>query len=192
MHTFIYSNNRVAKIATANGDILWQQNISKLQKYAHGAVTDFRAGDTFLYIGGHGTLICLNQKDGQTVWVNNLKGWGYYFVTLANNISNFLYIFSYNKLAKINKANGQIIWQIKVAKNNWAHGAVADLKLQNNQLLLGITGYVYSYAEATGALLWQNQLKGWGHYFVSIVNTGNAQEAAQQQINARAAAALAV
>jgi hypothetical protein len=37
-----------------------------------------------LFIGATGILVCLRTKDGSLVWKNELKGWGYSFVSLAN------------------------------------------------------------------------------------------------------------
>jgi hypothetical protein len=31
-----------------------------------------------------GILLCLSAKDGALIWKNELKGWGYNFVSMAN------------------------------------------------------------------------------------------------------------
>ena len=40
--------------------------------------------DDKLFIGISGILVCLRTKDGSLVWKNELKGWGYQFISLAN------------------------------------------------------------------------------------------------------------
>lgn len=40
--------------------------------------------DNKIFIGSSGILLCLSTKDGSLIWKNELKGWGYNFVSLAN------------------------------------------------------------------------------------------------------------
>ena len=37
-----------------------------------------------IYVGSSGILLCLSTKDGSLIWKNELKGWGYSFVNMAN------------------------------------------------------------------------------------------------------------
>lgn len=82
---FIFSNGRVAAIDKKTGDIIWE---IKMKQYA-GRSMSFSYGQIFaedgkVYVGSAGMLFCLNAKDGSLLWKNELKGWGYQFVALAN------------------------------------------------------------------------------------------------------------
>ncbi len=82
---YILCNGRVAAIDKANGNIIWE---IKLKEYAKGsysyAVGQINMENDKLYIGISGVLFCLNAKDGSLVWVNELKGWGYSYVSMGN------------------------------------------------------------------------------------------------------------
>jgi glucose dehydrogenase len=82
---FILSNGRVAAINKKNGEIVWEV---KLKQYVTnsmaGSVGQINVEENKIYIGVAGILLCLNTKDGALIWKNELKGWGYYFVSMAN------------------------------------------------------------------------------------------------------------
>jgi len=82
---FIFSNSKVAAIDKKTGDITWEiklkQYAGRSMSYSYGQIF---AEDGKLYIGSSGMLFCLNAKDGSLLWKNELKGWGYQFVALAN------------------------------------------------------------------------------------------------------------
>jgi outer membrane protein assembly factor BamB len=82
---FIFSNGKVAAINKKDGSIIWEiklkQYVKATMSYAVGQIS--LEGDK-LYIGVSGILICLKAKDGSLVWINELKGWGYGFVSMAN------------------------------------------------------------------------------------------------------------
>lgn len=82
---FILSNGRVAAIDKKTGDIAWEV---KLKEYVKTSLS-YAIGQIFLeegklYIGVSGILICLSAKDGSFLWKNELKGWGYSFISIAN------------------------------------------------------------------------------------------------------------
>lgn len=82
---YIMSNGRVAAIDKKNGEIVWEvklkEYIGSSVAYAVGQI--YTEGDN-LYIGVYGILLCLAAKDGSLKWKNELKGWGYHFVSMAN------------------------------------------------------------------------------------------------------------
>lgn len=82
---YILSNGRVASINKKDGSINWEV---KLRQYLTNGMS-FTFGqisfeDNKLFIGSSGMLLCLNAKDGSLLWKNELKGWGYSFVSMAN------------------------------------------------------------------------------------------------------------
>ena len=87
-HLFILSNGRVAAIDKKNGEIKWE---IKLKEYV-GSKMSMTLGQLVveedkLYVGGSGIVLCMNARDGSLIWKNELKGWGYNFVSMAN-VSN--------------------------------------------------------------------------------------------------------
>lgn len=82
---FILSNGRVAAIDKKTGEIAWEV---KLKEYIKTTLS-YTVGQIFLeddklYIGVSGILLCLSAKDGSFRWKNELKGWGYSFISIAN------------------------------------------------------------------------------------------------------------
>lgn len=82
---FILSNGRVAAIDRKSGEIAWEVKLRQYTKsslsYAVGQIV--LEGDK-LIIGVSGILFCLSAKDGSLIWKNELKGWGYSFISIAN------------------------------------------------------------------------------------------------------------
>lgn len=81
---YILSNGRVAAISKKDGSIIWEVKIKEhLTAMSHtpGQIT---VEDDKIYIGASGIMLCLSTKDGSLIWKNELKGWGYQFVSMAN------------------------------------------------------------------------------------------------------------
>ncbi len=87
---FILSNGRVAAINKKDGQIIWE---IKLRQYLSSssvanAVGQIAVEDNKIYVGVSGILLCISTKDGALIWKNELKGWGYQFVNMANVNNN--------------------------------------------------------------------------------------------------------
>ena len=84
-HLFILSNGKVAAINKKDGQIVWEV---KLSTYAGNslafAIGQITVEDNNIYIGCAGIVLCLSTRDGSLIWKNELKGWGYQFVSMAN------------------------------------------------------------------------------------------------------------
>lgn len=84
-HLFICSNGRVAAINKKTGDVVWEV---KIKEYIKGSFSysyaQISVEDNKIFVGTSGILLCLSTKDGSLIWKNELKGWGYGFVSLAN------------------------------------------------------------------------------------------------------------
>ncbi len=82
---FILSNGRVAAIDKKTGEIAWEVKLKEYIKTTLSyAVGQIFLEDDKLYIGVSGILLCLSAKDGSFHWKNELKGWGYSFISIAN------------------------------------------------------------------------------------------------------------
>ncbi|MFN8251223.1 MAG: PQQ-binding-like beta-propeller repeat protein [Ferruginibacter sp.] len=81
---YILSKGRVAAISKKDGSIIWEVKLKEYvgsgSAYSFGQITA-EAGK--IYVGTTGILVCLDAKDGSLVWKNDLKGWGYGFVSIA-------------------------------------------------------------------------------------------------------------
>jgi len=81
---FILCRGRVAAIDKKDGSIVWEV---KLNAYITGvaqAIGQLQVEGDKIFVGSKGILLCLSTKDGALLWKNELKGWGYGFVSLAN------------------------------------------------------------------------------------------------------------
>jgi len=82
---YILSNGKVAAINKKNGEIIWEV---KLKQYLTTKVTmaigQISVEENKIFVGAAGILLCLSTKDGSLIWKNELKGWGFNFVSIAN------------------------------------------------------------------------------------------------------------
>lgn len=95
---YIYSNGKVAALNKKDGSIVWEINLNTYVSYTRHAVGQITVEDGKLFISVSGRVICLSAKDGALLWANELKGWGYYFVSMAN-VSNEANVASANASA---------------------------------------------------------------------------------------------
>lgn len=84
-YLFILSNGRVSAINKKDGQIIWE---IKLRQYLSSSVTNavgqISVEDNKIFVGISGILLCISTKDGALIWKNELKGWGFEFVSIAN------------------------------------------------------------------------------------------------------------
>lgn len=82
---FIFSNGRVAAIDKKTGNINWEIKIKEYlgsgMRYYYGQIS---VEDDKLFVASSGMLLCISAKDGSFIWKNELKGWGYQFISMAN------------------------------------------------------------------------------------------------------------
>ena len=75
----------MAAISKKDGQIIWEV---KLRQYLSSAVSltigQINVEGNNIFVGGSGILLCLSTKDGSLIWKNELKGWGFQFVSMAN------------------------------------------------------------------------------------------------------------
>lgn len=99
---------------------------------------------------------------------------------------NYLFIFSNGKVAAINKADGQIAWEVKL-KDYLTNATVlmyGQISVEGDKIFVGSSGILLCLSTKDGALIWKNELKGWGYQFVSLANTtDNASIAAIQTLS---------
>ena len=82
---FLLSKGKVAAINKKDGTIVWQVTLKDYVKtISSHAIGQIQVEGDKLYIGIYGILVCISAKDGSLIWSNELKGWGFQFVTIAN------------------------------------------------------------------------------------------------------------
>lgn len=80
---YILSNGRVAALDKNTGEMIWEirlKNYVKVSSYTYGQI--IAEGDR-LFVSISGIALCLSAADGSLIWKNELKGWGYSFVSMA-------------------------------------------------------------------------------------------------------------
>lgn len=100
---------------------------------------------------------------------------------------NKFYILSNGRVAAIDKKSGEITWEVKLRKYTKAtlSYAVGHIVLENDKLIIGVSGILLCLSAKDGSLIWKNELKGWGYAFVSIANADVGANA-QHQLNTSA------
>ena len=86
---YILSNGRVAAINKKDGQIIWE---IKLRQYLNSSITNaigqISVENDKIFVGVSGIVLCISTKDGALIWKNELKGWGFQFVSIANVNNN--------------------------------------------------------------------------------------------------------
>jgi glucose dehydrogenase len=106
--------------------------------------------------------------------------------------TNLLFILSNGRVAAINKKTGDTVWEVKLKQHvtNSMLDSVGQINVEDNKIYVGVAGILFCLSAKDGALIWKNELKGWGYYFVSMANVNN--EAAGAAAKASAEATVAV
>lgn len=83
-HFYILSHGRVAAINKKDGSIVWEIKLKAYYKNGSGfGYGQISVEGTNLFVAVSGVLFCLSTKDGSLIWLNELKGWGYNFISIA-------------------------------------------------------------------------------------------------------------
>ena len=82
-YLYIFSYGRIAKIKKYDGEIIWETKLT-VGSIKWASVASIQLDGDNLYIGGSGVLICVKESDGSVVWSNPLKGWGFNYISFAN------------------------------------------------------------------------------------------------------------
>jgi outer membrane protein assembly factor BamB len=104
-----------------------------------------------------------------------------------------LYILSGGRVAAIEKETGTIKWEVKLKEyvsSSYA-GSIGQIVAEDNKLYISVTGIVLCLSAKDGALIWKNELKGWGYKYVSMANTGSEAAAISAQAAVHVATTVA-
>jgi outer membrane protein assembly factor BamB len=104
-----------------------------------------------------------------------------------------LYILSGGRVAAIEKETGFIQWEVKLkayVSSSYAN-SIGQIVAEDNKLFISVAGIVLCLNAKDGALIWKNELKGWGYKYVSMANTGSEAAAISAQAAAHVATTVA-
>ena len=111
-----------------------------------------------------------------------------------NNLQmeDLVYVGFSKKVIALDRYTGTVVWDWKSPKGSGFPSILVD----GDRLIVSVQGYTYCLEPTTGALVWENELKGYGTGIPSLASvrgtstsqTGAAATAAAQQAAAAAAA----
>ena len=107
-------------------------------------------------------------------------------------IEDLVFVGFNKKVIALDRYNGTVVWDWKSPKGSGFPSIMVD----GDRLIVSVQGYTYCLEPITGALVWENELKGYGPGIPSLASvrgtstppTGAAAAAAAQQAAAAAAA----
>jgi outer membrane protein assembly factor BamB len=105
------------------------------------------------------------------------------------HINDVVFVGFNKQIIALDRYTGEKIWDWKSPKGTGYPAAILD----GDRLVVSVLGYTYCLEPTTGALVWENELKGHGTGIASIVSIrgGSSGGAASQQAADAAAAAAA-
>ena len=194
---YIGTGRFVAAIHPQTGEERWR---TKLPHGGGSIVTTLIAKDT-LFAGHWGHVYCLDRRDGELIWANDLPRMGHHPVMLAADFAMArqpkLYIGTSRFVAALDPQTGEEIWRVKLPHSG---SPIVSLILEKNSLFAGHGGYLYRLDKRTGSIVWENGLRRMGYHPVLPAMEGAASSSAaaaaaghraEQQRRAAATAAAA-
>ena len=108
---------------------------------------------------------------------------------MANQlIEDLVYVGFNRRVIALDRYTGEKIWDWKAAKGSGFPSILVD----GDRLIVSVQGYTTCLEPITGAVVWENELKGYGTCIPSIASIrGNAHGGPAAQAAAEAAAAAA-
>lgn len=77
---YIGSNGKLAAINPQNGEIIWQVKLTS----SFNSDVSIIEKDNYLFVGCYGKIYGVNKQNGEILWTNELSGWGYGNIGIAN------------------------------------------------------------------------------------------------------------
>lgn len=83
------------------------------------------------------------------------------------SVDDLVFVGFNSRIAALDRLTGEIVWSWKSPKGS---GFVA-LLLENDRLVVSVSGYTYALDPVTGEVLWTNLLQGFGYGIPCLVST---------------------
>ncbi len=84
---------------------------------------------------------------------------------------SFIFVGLNSRVAALDRATGQMQWQWRAPKPH-SGGYVSLLPLDDQRLIVSVSGYTYCLDPRTGAQVWANDLPGFGSQVASLGAAG--------------------
>lgn len=82
-------------------------------------------------------------------------------------ISDLVFVGFNSRVIAMDRISGEVVWTWKSPKGSSQHVAVM---LDDDQLIVSISGYMYALDAETGEALWFNELSGMGYGIPSLTS----------------------
>jgi hypothetical protein len=73
------------------------------------------------------------------------------------DLADLVFVGFNSRVAALDKQTGKLVWSWRAP-----HGGYVTLLYESGVLLAAINGYIYGLRPDTGAVLWHNEMKGFG------------------------------
>jgi len=107
---------------------------------------------------------------------------------MANRVEELVFVGFNKQVIALDRYTGDKVWDWKSSKGSGYPAVILD----GDRLIVSVSGYTYCLEPTTGAVVWENELKGFGTGIASIVSVRGCSSggaASQQAANAAAASA---
>jgi outer membrane protein assembly factor BamB len=154
-------------IDVATGRELWSAPIASILKNGWGdgpRGTPAADGEHVYTLGGQGTLICANAKDGKVLWKKTMDelggkipGWGYTESVYVDDKNVYCTPGgSKGALAALNKSNGNVVWQSKDFTTGAQYSSIVPAEIAGTKQLIQRTMTdLVGVAANDGKLIWK-------------------------------------
>jgi outer membrane protein assembly factor BamB len=158
----------VLALSEKDGELLWSTPIGEASEaggFRGPRSTPTVDGNRLYALGARGELVCLEVKDGKSVWSKNLRkdfggsvgGWGYCESVLIDGDKLICTPGGKTALVALKKKNGDVIWKATVPGNDhadYSSAIVAEIR-GVKQYVQFMGGGVVSVAATDGKFLWR-------------------------------------
>jgi outer membrane protein assembly factor BamB len=105
---------------------------------------------------------------------------------VTKKLNDLVYVGFNRNIMALDRYTGELSWSWKSPKGSGYPALILD----EDRLIVSVSGYTYCLEPTTGAIVWENELKGFGTGISSLVSVRGGSSggyAAQQQADAAAA-----
>jgi len=161
------NSEQLIAIDVATGKELWSAPIASILKNGWGdgpRGTPAADGEHVYTLGGQGTLICANAKDGKVLWKKTMDelggkipGWGYTESVYVDDKNVYCTPGgSKGALAALNKSNGNVVWQSKDFTAGAQYSSIVPAEIAGTKQLIQRTMTdLVGVAANDGKLIWK-------------------------------------
>lgn len=167
--TGINSDNAdMLSVYDMNGNLIWRKNYGNAwnKTYPESRCTPTIEKDKIFLIGGLGDLVCLNLKDGKTIWrrkpLDDFKGKYKHFgiaesVLLTDKAALFITAGDETTLVAYEKKNGDLLWKTKSLGGEKSYASSSLIEWKGRKVaLVQTTKDLIGVDVSNGAILWHH------------------------------------